>query len=72
MFNFQNFHFYKQCNGKQISWNQSLYLRDAGKGTGLSLVPKLNTEHTNLTAFSKMWVDLAVQVTWNFITIILC
>ena len=27
------------------------------------IVPKLKTEHINLTAFSKMRVDLAVQVT---------
>jgi len=53
-----------QCNGKQISWGhlRSLYQRDSGKCTGLSLVPKLKSEHINLTAFSKMRVDLAAQV----------
>lgn len=47
-----------------ISWChlQSLYRKDSGKGTGLSLVPKLKFEHVNLTAFSKMRVDLAAKV----------
>ena len=42
-----------------------LYHRNAGAATstpGLSLVPKLTYEHIKLTSFSKMRVDLAVQV----------
>jgi hypothetical protein len=40
----------------------NLYMKDAGKCSGLSLVPKLKYEHLHLTSFSKMRVDLAVQV----------
>ena len=42
-----------------------LYHRNAGAQTttpGLSLVHKLRYEHIHLTSFSKMRVDLAVQV----------
>jgi hypothetical protein len=39
-----------------------LYERDGGKGSGLSMVPKLKYEHLHLTPFSKMRVDLAAQV----------
>lgn len=42
-----------------------LYQRNAGAQTttpGLSLVHKLRYEHIHLTSFSKMQVDLAVQV----------
>ena len=42
-----------------------LYHRNAGvksASPGLSLVPKLTYEHIHLTNFSKMRVDLAVQV----------
>ena len=51
-------------NGKEISWRHllNLYYTDQGKGTGLSLVPKLKYEHVFLTSFSKMRVDLAAQV----------
>ena len=34
----------------------------AGATPGLSLVPKLKYEHIYLTSYSKMRVDLAVQV----------
>ena len=53
-----------QNNGKYILWQHliDLYERDHGKGTGLSLVPKLKYEHLHLTSFSKMRVDLAAQV----------
>ena len=37
-------------------------MRDKGRGTGLAMVPKLKYEHLHLTSFSKMRVDLAVQV----------
>ena len=40
----------------------SLYRRDAGNATGLSLVPKLKYEHIYLSSFAKMRVDLAAQV----------
>ena len=39
-----------------------LYTKDNGKGSGLSMVPKLKFEHLHLTSFSKMRVDLAAQV----------
>lgn len=39
-----------------------VYQRDHGKGSGLSMVPKLTFEHLYLTSFSKMRVDLASQV----------
>ncbi len=56
-----------QCNVNEILWKhvQDLYLRDSGaqkSAGGLSLVPKLKYEHIYLTSFSKMWVDLAAQV----------
>ena len=53
-----------QCRGKYVSWSHlySLYKNDSGKGSGLSLIPKLKFEHLNLTSFSKMRVDLAAQV----------
>ena len=38
------------------------YDKDKGKGSGLSLVPKLKFEHINLSSFSRMRVDLAAQV----------
>ena len=47
----------------QISWR---YVRDLYdmtlKSEGLTCLPKLRFEHVNLTAFSKMRVDLAAQV----------
>ena len=53
-----------QKHGKEIFWQHliDLYKRDHGKGSGLSLVPKLKYEHVYLTSFSKMRVDLAAQV----------
>lgn len=53
-----------QNNGKSITWQHliNLYTKDSGKGSGLSMVPKLKFEHLNLTPFSKMRVDLAAQV----------
>ena len=54
-------------NGKQISWChlEELYKEDTGASegpVGLHLVPKLKYEHIHLSSFSKMRVDLAVQV----------
>lgn len=40
----------------------SLYKRDAGRATGMALIPKLKYEHIFLTSFAKMRVDLAAQV----------
>ena len=59
-----------QINGKTIEWK---HLRDlyhkfhsmAMQSAGLSLVPKLKMEHTELTSFSQMWVDLFAQVSTN-------
>eukprot|EP00731_Ephydatia_muelleri_P003599 Em0001g3599a len=52
------------CKGEYVSWSHlySLYKNDSGKGSGLSLIPKLKFEHLNLTSFSKMQVDLAAQL----------
>ena len=36
--------------------------RSQGDYAGLSLVPKLKYEHLHLTSYSKMRVDLAMQV----------
>lgn len=47
-----------------------LYHRNTGAQTttpGLSLVHKLTYEHIHLTSFSKMQVDLAVQVCYIYI-----
>ena len=44
---------------------RDLYHRNSGARVecpGLSLLPKLKYEHVHLTAFSKMRVDLAAQV----------
>lgn len=53
-----------QKEDNYILWQHlvALYNRDRGKGTGLSLVPKLKFEHISLNSFSKMRVDLATQV----------
>jgi hypothetical protein len=58
--------------GKRISWEhlKQLYYQDSGAqrtAGGLSLVPKLKQEHIVLTSFSKMRVDLAVQVRSGFL-----
>lgn len=62
--NWQHMHLSLQNNGREISWQhlKDLYERDMGKGSGLSMVPKLKLEHLKLTSFSKMRVDLAAQV----------
>jgi len=57
-----------QCNGQNIDWQLlfRLYKANAGRVTetpGVSIVHKLKYEHLHLTNFSKMRVDLAVQVT---------
>ena len=39
-----------------------VYQGDMGKGSGVTIVPKLKREHIKLTSFSKMRVDLAAQV----------
>ena len=52
-----------QCDGKHIKWGHLLELYHWNRGkTGLVLVPKPKYEHVHLTAFSKMRVDLAAQV----------
>ena len=56
-----------QCNGQNIDWQllTKLYEANAGRITetpGVSIVHKLKYEHLHLTNFSKMRVDLAVQV----------
>ena len=44
--------------------------RGIGSGMGLTLLPKLKMEHISLTSYSKMRVDLAVQVIINRMIII--
>ena len=54
----------QQNNGKYICWDQlkQFYDMDTAKAVGMRILPKLKFEHIYLTAFSKMRVDLAVQV----------
>ena len=53
-----------QNGGSHISWQHlvALYEQDRGKATGLAMVPKLKFEHTTLSSFAKIRVDLAAQV----------
>ena len=56
-----------RCNGQPINWRFLIQLYEANTGRdtetpGLSIVHKLKYEHLHLTSFSKMRVDLAVQV----------
>ena len=52
-----------QCNGYATGGGIILQEYFAQTSTsGLSLVPKLTYQHIKLTSFSKMRVDLAVQV----------
>ena len=58
---------YQQINGYYISWQHLVDLYDQGKGScrespGLNMVHKLKKEHIRLTSYSKMKVNLAVQV----------
>lgn len=61
-----------KCNGSSIDWNFVVELckRNLGASTStpeLSLVPKLKYEHVYLTSFSKMRVDLAAQVSKEYL-----
>ncbi|KAL5509202.1 hypothetical protein EMCRGX_G004532 [Ephydatia muelleri] len=53
-----------KCDNKYISWDhlKELYDADVQPGIGIRIVPKLKLEHIQLSAFSKMCVDLAAQV----------
>ena len=58
---------YMQCNGQNINWQFliKLYEKNTGRNTetpGLSMAHKLKYEHLQLTSFTKLRVDLAVQV----------
>ncbi len=58
---------FMQKNGQYIEWQQVCALVEkqsemAASSHGISLIPKLKLEHVKLTPFSKMRVDLAVQV----------
>ena len=68
-----NFHAYKliyfslQINGQNINWTTmvNLYNRHCAvkhNAPGLSILHKLRYEHIKLNSYSKMRVDLAVQV----------
>ena len=53
--------------GKNISWRHLELLYDtklamSARSSGLYLIQRLKQEHINLTSFSQMRVDLAVQV----------
>ena len=63
-----------QKDGNAISWQHliNLYEHDKGKGTGLTMVPKLKFEHVHLTPFAKMRVDLAVQVSLYTLHVCTC
>ena len=59
-----------QNNGQEISWQhmQQLFERHCTmrhSAPGLSLLHKLKYEHLHLTSYSKMRVDLAVQVRFS-------
>lgn len=63
--------YFMQCNGQHIDWQFliQLYKANTGRDTdspGLSILHKLKYEHLHLTSFSKMRVDLAVQVSFYF------
>ena len=56
-----------QINGKHIEWQQlwKIYNKQAtlsSKSKGICFDPKLKLEHMKLTSYSRMRVDLAVQV----------
>ena len=56
-----------QCNGQPINWRFliQLYKANTARDTetpGLSIVHKLKYEYLHLTSFSKMQVDIAIQV----------
>lgn len=58
---------FMQNNGMDISWSHLLGLFEAStylsqSSQGLSLIPKLSREHLYLTGYSRMRVDLAAQV----------
>ena len=54
-----------QCKGKEIRWSHliKLYYDNRSKqAPGMALLTQLKYEHIYLTSYSKMRVDLAVQV----------
>ena len=56
-----------QINGQDILWQQLRWLYDAklslsDRSKGLFMLKKLSKEHLDLTSFSRMRVDLAVEV----------
>ena len=55
-----------QCEGQDIQWMhlKNLYKRNRPitESPSLAMIHKIKFEHVNLTAFSKMRVDLAAQV----------
>ena len=54
---------YMQINGSHISWHHLTDLqKKATSRTGLSLLPKIKSEHLHLTSYSRMKVYLAAQV----------
>ena len=60
-----------QCNGKDIKWEHLVSVYKSGTGAdrpvpGLSQAHKLKYEHIYLTSFSKMRVDLAAEVYYNY------
>ena len=53
----------------RICWSfvVDLYMSGRESAQSLSVVPKLKYEHVFLTSFSKMRVDLAAQVIWQYL-----
>ncbi len=57
------FNIIMQINGSHISWHHLTNLqKKATSRTGLSLLPKIKSEHLHLTSYSRMKVYLAAQV----------
>ena len=49
-------------NGKELIWNHIAQLYHSDMEQALHQLPKLTPDHINLNSFSKMKVNLAVQV----------
>lgn len=62
-----------QKDGCYIAWQHliDLYERDKGKATGLAMATKLKFEHIHLTSFAKMRVDLAAQVMYITLDVVI-
>ena len=60
-------YYHVQNNGNEIQWSHLVRVFEQTRSqAGLSILPKLRYEHIYLSSFSKMRVDLAVQVISKF------